>query len=166
MNKKIVVGLVLALSVLSLSACSDKKSEEVVNNESTIPTDEVDSTDNGMNSSDGSTVNSDGSTATPSTEIPKDAVFAKTAAEAEKSFKVILDASIAGADKASKGKKPTVDDYLKSMFGVNVDYAFTKLGAVEEKGALLVSGESGKLKCSATISYANGSSKSSNLVCK
>ena len=91
--------------------------------------------------------------------------YAKSPEEAISSFKVLLEAGVKGGDKLAKGGKPELLDYLNSL-GAKVEFALKNIDGVEKDGKITVFAESGKIKCSAEISFSDGTSKYLNVICR
>ena len=166
-KKKVVVGIFLALSLAGLTACGNKASKAPVVDQTEVATSGVDA---GTASNNGST-NANGGSVDNGTK-PVDTsklVYAKSAEEALKAFTRIVTEGAKVTDKASVTSKvaPTADDYGKGLSTIQTDVPFSKVSFNGATPTITITAESGKYKCSTTLSYSTSTgSKITGTSCK
>lgn len=170
-KKKIIAGLILAISLAGLTACGNKSKEAPVVDQTEVATSGSENDVNAGSTSEAGTPAANGSVdanGKPVVDLSK-LVYAKTADIATKAFTRVITEGAKIVDKASLSSKvaPTADDYGKGIGAVSTDVPFAKINVSGTTPKITILAESGKFKCSVIMIYsASTGSKPTELSCK
>jgi hypothetical protein len=172
-KKKIITGVILAVSLAGLTACGSKSEEAPVVDQTEVATSGTDSntdtstgtpSENGTPATNGS-VDANGKPIVDLSTLE----YAKTSDIALKAFTKVVTDGAKLADKASAPTKtaPTGDAYGKGISSIETEVPFAKINISGTAPKITIVAESGKFKCTAVVLWAAaGGSKITDVSCK